>query len=213
MDLLSVTFLESLILVVALSVDTFTAGIAYGTSHIKIPVLSALLISLISSSMLVLSSLVGSLFSSMIHPVITKLLCFIILSVIGLIKLCDGLTKNYIRSRKLSNKPIFLHFFNLKLVLQVYADPEVADQDCSKILSIPESLGIAVALSLDSLAVGIGAGLFAQSIPELFGLSMIVNFLALFSGALVGYLLSKKFRYDFSWLGGLLLIIIAFFKL
>ncbi len=49
-----------------------------------------------------------------------------------------------------------LHF---QFFLSVYADPCKADADASKSLSVPESVCLALAMSLDGVAAGFGAAL------------------------------------------------------
>lgn len=68
--------------------------------------------------------------------------------------------------------------FNFRFVLRLYADPEMADQDCSKTISPGEALSLAAALSLDGLAVGFGAALGEVNAWAVILCSLATNMLA-----------------------------------
>ena len=71
--------LEILLLVLSVSLDSFIASISYGSSKIKIPLISALIVDIISSSMLGISLVFGSFLQNYISINIAKLFSFIIL--------------------------------------------------------------------------------------------------------------------------------------
>lgn len=151
--------LEALLLVVALSLDAFVASFAYGAQRIRIPYSSAAIISVICTAMLAVSLLAGSLLRPFLPQSLTKGLCFAILFLLGLVKLCDSTIKTLIRKHKRMHRQVSFSLFSLKFILDVYADPEKADRDGSRELSPAEAASLAVALSLDGLAVGFGAAL------------------------------------------------------
>ncbi len=72
-------------LIVALSADAFTAGFAYGTDKVKIPPLSAVIVSLLSVLLLVSSLTLGSLFKAYIPAPAASLLSFFILAVLAVL--------------------------------------------------------------------------------------------------------------------------------
>ena len=59
---------ESLILVLSLCIDTFVAGIAYGTDRIKIPVSSAIIINGVCSLFLTVSLFLVAIFKNILSP-------------------------------------------------------------------------------------------------------------------------------------------------
>ena len=111
--------LESVMLVAALSVDAFVASFGYGTNKIKIPFRSSAIIDGTCTAFLAVSLLLGSLLRSLIPPGVTETVCFIILFLLGLVKLCDSLMKDYIRKRKNIDKEITFSALNLKFILRV----------------------------------------------------------------------------------------------
>ena len=97
--------------------------------------------------------------------------------------------------------------------LTVYADTERADLDRSKSISVKEAVYLAMALSIDGFAAGFGWGLLPVDYLGLIALSLLSNLLALTLGYFAGKWLIRNTKLDLSWLGGILLIILAFTKL
>jgi len=140
-------------------------------------------------------------------------ICFAILIILGIAKILDSFTKSFIRKHKNLNKKIKFSFFNIKFILNLYADPEKADIDLSKILSPAEAVALAVSLSLDGLAVGFGAALGNVNGLAVFIFSLITDAFAVMFGCYIGNKIAKKVSFNLSWLGGVLLIALAVSKL
>lgn len=204
---------ESIFLVVALSLDALIASFAYGAKRIKIPFLSALLITLICSAILAVTLLAGTALRPFLSPGVTKGTCFIILLLLGTVKLFDSLLKTYIKNTKLDHGYIKFKLLDFKFILAVYAEPEKADADASNILTPKEAAVLAFALSLDGAAVGFGAGVADFNILLMIIFSLVLNLIAVPAGCRLGIRISEKSPVDFSWLSGAMLIIMAFTKL
>lgn len=204
---------EAAILALALSIDAFIACLAYGTSKIKIPLCSAVIINIICSGCLALSLLAGGLVKPYLPEGLSSLLCFIILFGAGIIKLLDNIIKFVIRKNNGVSKNIKFSAFSLKFVLSVYADPESADADLSKYISLPEACSLAIALSLDGIAVGFGAALGDACTAAAVVFSFLATAAAVFFGIKVGNKLSEKINLNLSWLTGFVLIVLALAKI
>ena len=208
--------LLSLLLVSALSLDALVAAFGYGAGKIKIPFNSTLIINLICTAFLAASLFAGKAVSGFLSPGVRKYICFSLLLLIGLIKLCDGLLKSYIRKKKTFDKSIRFKFLSLKFILNVYADPETADADASKILTVGEAAALAVALSVDSLAVGLGLG-FDSANPWIYAVMIAFSFVtgiaAVILGCFIGKRIAQKTPLNLSWLSGVILIVLAVSKL
>ena len=213
LNIQAAALIESLLLVVALSSDAFIASFSYGSNKIKIPLSSGMFVSFICSVVLVVSLLLGQLVSPFIPPVFSKAICFTILLILGLSRFFDASVKALIKKNNNLKKQIKFDMFSLSFILDIYANPENADCDRSNILSLSEAGALAVALSLDGLVIGFGAGLTSANIIYVYFLSLAASFAAITFGSLTGKTLVNKLHFDISWLGGLLLIILAFFKL
>lgn len=205
--------LEAALLASALSLDAFVASFAYGSNQIKIPPASVLVIDLVCSATVGISLLGGSFLRDLIPPQVTAVLCFGLLFLLGLFKLLDSLTKSLIRKYSSLQKELRFRFFNFRFVLSLYADPEMADQDCSKTISPGEAASLAVALSLDGMAAGFGAALGNVNIWAVLLCSFATNALAVLLGCRLGNRLAQKLRFNLSWISGAILLLLAFGKL
>ena len=205
--------LEPLVLVTALSVDAFVASFAYGTNQIKIPFRSVAVISGICSAILGVSLFLGSLVRPFMPEHLAGVLCFSILFLLGIAKLCDSAIKSLIRRSQGIHKKISFSAMHLRFILDVYANPENAECDCSKSLSAVEAAPLAIALSLDGLAVGFGAALSEAAPLRAVLFSLVANVIAVCAGSLTGNKVAEKIPLDLSWVSGLLLIVLAFLKL
>ena len=103
-----------------------------------------------------------------------------------------------------------LHF---QFFLSVYADPCKADSDASKSLSVPESVCLALAMSLDGAAAGFGAALGNLNPAAVRFFSLLFGFTAIQGGFLLGNRLAQKTHFSVDWLSGALLILLAFLRL
>ena len=204
--------LESILLVLSLCIDACASSFAYGTNKIKIPIKSNLILTGISTLFLMLSVGIGTFIQGIIPTRLSHIICFLILFLLGFMRLFEGLIKNYLNRKAISPNNIEVTLFNFKLVLNVYADTTRADLDHSKTLSSKEALYLGIALSLDSLVVGLGAALGPVSFIQLFIFSIIFNILSILLGCLLGSKCAEKSQVDLYWLSGAILIILALIK-
>lgn len=205
--------LESFILVIALSLDAFVSCFAYGTNKIKIPFSSALVLTGVSTFILTVSLSLGFIIKPLVPVGLTHILCFILLFILGTIKLFDSSIKAHIRNKKGLLRSFAFRALSLSFILNVYADPEMADEDDSRTLSYKEAVSLALALSIDGLAVGMGAAMSEANYIMIIITSLVVGLFAVYSGGSLGKKLSMKSDLELSWLSGVLLIILAVLKL
>ena len=204
--------LEILLLVLSVSIDSFIASISYGSSKIKIPLISALIVDIISSSMLGISLILGSFLQNYISINIAKIISFIILFFLGFYRLFESLLKSYINNKSKDLSLLKFKLFDLNFVLQVYANETKADIDKSKVLSYKEAIYLSVALSLDSLAVGFGSSLILTNYVQVFIVSIIIGLLAILLGSLLGKRFVDITNLSLAWLSGAMLIVLAFLR-
>lgn len=205
--------IEAIVLVSALSIDAFAAGFSYGADRIRVPVSSSLIISLICSGLLGVSLLLGTAVQPILSPGLATGIGFAILAVLGIVKLFDSSLKAWIRRHPTWKKRCQFSLPHLHLILTIYADPPAADLDRSQSLSPAESVSLAIAMSLDGLGVGLGAGLTQSPWLLTIGVSLLLTLLAVWGGARLGNRLAAHLNKDFSWLSGLMLLLLAFGKL
>jgi len=204
---------EALLIVTALSTDAFVSGFAYGANRIKIPFTSVTVINVICSAILAASLFFGSLLGPFLPPYLTAAICFVLLLGLGLSKLFDSAVKAFIQKHTEFRRKIRFSAFNLRFILNIYANPEEADRDHSRILSPSEAAYLAVALSLDGLAVGFGAGITDTNPILVVAFSLISDMLGVMLGCWLGNRITRKLNLNLTWLSGALLILLAFLKL
>ena len=178
----------------------------------KIPLISTLVIGLLSGGLLGLSLFLGTQAGSVIPHGLAGALSFGILFGLGTLRVFDSWLKNWIRRRG-DRGQINFSAFRLNFILQVYADPQTADADGSQSLSPGEALSLGIALSLDSLAAGLGAGLTRAN--PLLGAAIVavLTIIAIGIGGKLGGKLAGVLTRDISWLSGGLLILLAVLQL
>jgi putative sporulation protein YtaF len=205
--------LESLLLVSSLCIDSFVASIAYGTSKIHIPNISKIIINLVCTLTLACSLLIGSILKSFLPSNLPVILGFFLLMLLGIYRLFESIFKSYISKYSRSDKPLTFKIFDFKFILQVYADEIKADFDNSKSLNIKESFYLGLALSLDSLAVGIGSSLCNVNYFEVLILCFIIGLISVSFGSFLGKKFAQKLNLNLSWLSGALLILLAILRI
>lgn len=198
---------KEIILAVIVSLDTYFVAYAYSISGIKIPVLSAFAISLISSSILGISLKFSELISLFISDDICCIFGFIVLIIIGVITVFKSAVRALIK--KLSDKDSFsLKMNNIGIIVKLYLDDTAADFDKSKSLSLYEAAALALAGSVDSAATGLNCSIIGINPIKAFIFSFFSGYLAIIAGSFTGRKISSD-SHDFSWIGGVLLIIFA----
>lgn len=173
-------------LAAALCADSFTASFVYGAGNVRIPPLSAGIITLVSSAILVSSMAAGSLLTPFLSPELPTFLSSSLFVLLGCSKLTAPATKELTDQ---ANKK----------------EPEV--------LSSSESLFLAIGLSIDNAAAGLGAGLAKSPALPLLFLSLILSFLSIDAGGRLGKRAGALIRTDFSRYGGIVLVILGLLKL
>lgn len=205
--------LVAVILALSCSVDAFTASFAYGSHRIKIPMLSVQIINLICSVILGLSLLIGAAVRQFLPVTLTKISCFGILFILGIIKVLDGATKALIRKHNVITKQLEFSMFNFKFILNLYSNPLDADIDASRHISSGEAVALGISLSLDGLAIGFGAALGNVNVLAAVLASLVLTTAAILFGCRLGNALAGKLPFDPSLLAGAILIALAVSKL
>jgi len=213
MNIWIIAVLQAAAIAISISIDALAVSFAYGCKKIKIPMLSLLMINAICTTVIGLSFLFGLALVQHIPQWLATGLSFSILLIIGLAKLFDSITKSIIRKYSQINKEVNFSVFNFKLVMRIYADPEAADLDVSKSISVREATVLAISLSLDGFAVGFGAAMIGVNGWILVLFTIITGFAALLLGCWLGNKAADKLRFNISWLAGIILIVLAFVQL
>lgn len=204
--------LNILVLVSALCIDTFVAGLAYGSSGIDLSFRQISAINLICSLCLGISLSFGSLLDSRIPEHFTKEICFFSLLFLGCLKLADSGIRQYLRHHEAINKKILLGFSELRFVIRIYSDPVEADIDKNQHLSWKELFFFSIAMSIDSLIAGTMAAFLKIPIFLTMLTAFFIGMLFLYLGLFLGQKIHKNCPKELSWVSGLLFVIMAITK-
>lgn len=199
---------KELLLAVTVSIDTYIAAAAYCNSGIRIPPLSSAVINLICASVLGISLSFSEALSSRLSPDIFRICGRCVIIAIGLLTILKSFARSLAR-RVEERGELSVKLGKTPLAVKLYLDDTAADTDHSKVLSAGEAAALALASSLDSAAVGMGSGYCGISPLAASCLTLICGFAAIWSGIATGKKLSSL-SHDISWVGGSLLILLAF---
>lgn len=174
--------INSCLLALSVSIDSFGIGVTYGIKNAKIRRVSMLILMAISILFTSISFFIGDFISGILSEFFTKIVSSGILILLGII---------------------------------IIIDPIPFDFDGSKGIEIKEALILGLALSLDSVCVGISSsigGFYNFSFPLL-----VASFQALFLslGNFLGKKIALKFKLSEKYLkliSGILLIIFGILK-
>lgn len=189
--------LSSILLSISSSIDSLGIGITYGIKNTKISFIGKIILFIISISTTYISILFGTFIQNIFPNLITKLIGSCILVFMGI----------YICYEALKKQDTNCNVFN---------NPISSDLDNSQIIDSKESIFLAIALSLDSLCIGIGGSISNINLNFFPLLVSIFQLFFLSLGALLGTNITKFCRLPqniWSIISGFLLIIIGIFKL
>jgi len=155
----------------------------------------------------------GPLLRGLLPVAVVRFFAFVIFFLPGCLRLSFPLFKIYISRHCGVHKDIHFSFSRLRFILSIYGNPAEADEDRNRVLSMKEAAFFGLAMSIDSLAAGTFAA-FLQ-IPVFFTLSVsfLFGMAAQACGQHIGKKLAARSRRDFSWVSGLLFLVLAFGRL
>lgn len=200
-----------LLLIVALSMDTFLISSSFGSNNIRVKIPGAIIIALGSAVSLSVSILLSNILSNIIPIHLFNILSFLVLIIIGSYNIFSTAIKNYLKKMQVLNKNISLNIEGYHLLVDVFIDETKADIDKSKDLDMKEALLIGGLGSMDSLCAGLSFPFTNVSI--IFVLAFIICISLVFLGFKLGGKLNDIVKTNLSWFSGVLLIILAFTKI
>lgn len=149
-------FISSFILALSVSIDALGIGITYGLKNTVIPNISKLILFIISVLITSFSIYLGNFFNTIFPSYFTNYIGSILLLFMGLWVIYQSLSKD----KKLPKKQIIPTTYqfiikSLGITIQILRNPISSDLDNSKKIDKKEAIYLAIALSIDSICVGI----------------------------------------------------------
>ena len=182
-------FLSVIILSLAVSLDGFFAGFAYGVRRVHIPLLSLCIICISSSFSVFLSMKAGGVVASLLTTQIASVLGGLMLITVGAIIIFQSMRVVRAKKRRLvprkGNK-------GLSVLSSVLREPARADFDCSGVLTGKEAIVLGVALAIDAFGAGFGAAMMGFT-PLITSFAVgITKFVLLTSAIILGRRYSRN---------------------
>lgn len=182
-------------LVAAVCADTFAAGMSYGCKKIKIPPLSAVMISGTGAAVLGLSMLLAAGAKTLAGVELCRGISVGILGMMGIIGLIGYFVKKCLAASGGKRRLEFSRD-GIEFVILLCLDNTAADLDGSKELSPKEALALSMALSADSVASGFGFGIGGTGTALCAAFALVFGVAALYVGAALGKRFCKSFSGD-----------------
>lgn len=209
-------FFTSLLLALAVSIDALGIGITYGVRNTKITNISKCVLFFIFFIVAILSTYFGLFINNLFSPFISNFIGFIILFFMGLWIIYTTITPKKVTKNKPSNKKYNFILRPLGITITIIKDPILSDLDNSNNISPKEAFYLAIALSLDVLSIGIGAGVsgITSLVFPLLSASFQVLFISL--GSMFGKYIYGKFKISekfWNISSAIILIIIGFSRI
>jgi len=215
----------ALLMAVALSLDGFGVGLAYGLRRIRIPISSLIVIALCTVFAMGISMLFGSWVALWLRFIPARLLGATILLTLGFFQLAKAIwTRNQeifpqavpamaVAVQKPVLEPVFRFQLSfLGLVIQVLKTPHIADVDGSGGISLRESLLLGSALAMDAFASGIGAAMAGMTLSVI-GIVALTQIMMLYLGQQMVGKIPENWTAKAEYLPGVVLILVGLGKL
>lgn len=198
-----------LFFLLAVTLDSLTAGLTYGTRKVRILPLSYLILICIPALFITAANQLGTLLACLLPPQVLPWISFLLLFLLGISKIIESLIRRLAAKHPSLTRNWGCKIKQINIIFTIYLSPEYANVKDLQILSAKEALLLSLALSLDSILVGMAFTTDAVSWVFLFLLAVLFNLLFFLIGYLAGHVLCHLFHVDLSWLSGLLLLLLA----
>lgn len=203
------TVLPIILFLIAVSIDSSTAGLTYGTSGVYIKPSAYCLLICIPAVFITISNRLGALLLRFLPENLLPLISFLLFFLLALEKLAESLIRHLADKYPSLAKNWGCKIKQVNIIFTIYLSPEDANRDDKQVLTAKEALFLSLALSLDSILVGMAFTIVAIPWMLLFFLAAFMNYLFFLTGYGAGRVLSAKTKVDLSWLSGLFLLLLA----
>ena len=200
-----------ILLALSVSIDSFGIGITYGLRKTSLSTSAKFILFLVSFAFVSLAVLFGYFLLSIFSKNVIKIFSVLLLLIMGFLIIYESMNNSetkQIKSHKIFLKP-------LGITIQIIRNPISSDLNNSKVIEKNEAIYLALALSLDSICVGITSssfGLYSLLFPILVPL---FQFIFLNVGIVLGkkIILCSSSIKKWNIISGFLLIVIGVLRI
>ena len=158
---MDVGLLYVILLAVAVSIDGFVAGVAYGLRHIRMPLISLVIVGVVTTILTGIAMFCAYVLGQFIDTDIAIISGSLLLILLGTWSLFQQYLTKDIPSYELNGEPTIrrLTFSVGRLVVSIVAKPETADFDHLGYISSLEAIFLGIAVGLDAMVGTFAAAL------------------------------------------------------
>ena len=193
---------SSILLAFSSSIDSLIIGIAYGVKQIRIKLIINLIISIIVTLTTFLAMCLGHLIYDYIPTGICNYIGSILLIIVGLYILWD-----YYKKKHKHTEENLIEFINSLDYDEIVELNKTADINGSGNIEISEAITLALSLSINNLALGIGASISGISIFLTTILTFVFSIITMSIGLKLGSRYLSKIFGEYSPLFSAIIII------
>ena len=199
-------FFSIFLLCLAPNLDNMVIGLAYGARQINVPFKSNFAIALFSGLAILISSSIGRILTNYIPNYLGNIIGGSIVSIMGIYTIVSYL---YSKIKKMHGSIFCLE--NIKAVME---DPSIADKDYSGDISLKESILLGVALAVNCLGTGFGAGMTGVNIFILTAAVILFSLITITLGVFIGKRYAARFLGSKATIiSGLLLLAVGIYQI
>ncbi len=214
------------IIALAVSLDSLTAGTAFGASRVRLRGYTIALLSVVSILTVLTGGFLALQASFWISPGTARQAGSVLLALLGLFLVIQA----FLSAQELDNTPVpidppveepgadrqqvLVKAHIAGLVLMVLREPTLADQDRSGTIEIGEAVVLGTALAMDAAAAGMASALMGGSVILLALAVGIMNGLMFYAGFRLGasFTGSPKFRRTARLIPGIILFLLGLLR-
>ncbi len=175
----------SVLIAFAVTIDSFSIGVAYGMKKVSIPLVSVLIINALCVVFFSLALAAGNILAYFLsYTVATYVSAAILIGLGSWLLLQIMINKSTPKQESGLLKKI--HIKSLGIAINILKEPASADMDVSGEIDKKEAMFLGSALSLDSMGAGVGASLGIIHALYAVGFLALFNWLFLISGIHIG---------------------------
>lgn len=214
-----------IMLAVALSLDSLTVGLLYGSRRIRLPWTALLIVSLATALLLGLAMTGGSAVAGALPPQLARRIGAMLLAGVGAWITYQtwrshrggdegGLTRpRHTPGEEKRRAVLRLRFGSVGVVVEILREPGAADLDRSGHINPVEAIFLGIALALDSVAAGLGAAMAGYSPFGLPAAAAAGSFLMLLAGSRWAHYLPVRLEGRWAMVSGLVLCAVGLYRM
>ncbi len=204
-------------LAISLSIDALGTGLSYSVRGIVIPFFAKFIMSILAYLFSSLSLFAGIALSNILPDNFAKIIGVSILCLMGLWIIFQSYIKKEEKEPKAKSKKRIFSFFikSMGITINIIRNPQSGDLNGSSYIEPIEAVYIGIALSVDSLGAGVGAGLMGLNNLFIPLTVAVMQYIFITFGSWIGTKLAKLKLSPKIWVfvSGSVLIMLGFIRL